>query len=139
MYGTRKLYQQLSTLVVAIKNCEETGNQEWEQRHMERAVKIVEDHLPHGSGFDAGTYLDFERSNEDRLIFTTSYHHMDEGGHYDGWSEHEVWVRPHLAFGFTLRITGRDRNDIKDYIGECFHHALDLTLDATSDVALEAA
>jgi hypothetical protein len=136
---TRKLYSQLTTLVVAIDNCVKTGNQEWEQRHVERACKIVEDHLPSGSGFDGGTHLDFERSNESRLIFTTAFHHMDEGGMYDGWTEHEIWVRPHLAFGITLTVKGRDRNQIKDYIGEVFDHALNLELDATSDVVLEAA
>ena len=91
---TRKLYEQLTTLVVAIQNCEASGNTEWEQIHIERACKIIEDHMPSGSGFDGGTHLDFERSNGKRLIFNTAFHHMTESGMYDGWSHHEVWVRP---------------------------------------------
>ena len=48
----------------------------------------------------------------------THFHHMNDGGFYDGWTEHSVVVTPSLVYGFDTRITGRDRNDIKNYIGE---------------------
>ena len=45
---------------------------------------------------------------------------MNEYGAYVGWTEHDVIVTP--AFdGFNLRVTGRDRNQIKEYIGDVFH------------------
>jgi hypothetical protein len=49
---------------------------------------------------------------------------MTEGGMYDGWTEHTVVVTPSLAFGINIRITGRNRNDIKDYLHDVFHEAL---------------
>jgi hypothetical protein len=73
---------------------------------------------PSGSGFDNGTQIDRDRS--DVLIFSTSFHHMDEAGGYDGWTEHTVRVKPSLAWGFDLTVSGRDRNGIKDYIADVF-------------------
>lgn len=75
-----------------------------------------------GSGFDAGSFLDLNSTSK-RLIFVTSFHHMDEHGGYDGWTEHKVIVTP-LFQGFDIRVTGRDRDGIKDYIGETFYHWL---------------
>ena len=49
---------------------------------------------------------------------------MDEHGGYDGWTEHKIIVTPSLVYGFELRVTGKDRNDIKDYIAEVMHGAL---------------
>jgi hypothetical protein len=83
-------------------------------------IPAVNDSAPSGSGFDSGTTLNEEKSKENRLVFDTAFHHMDEWGGYDGWTEHQVIVTPSLVFGFTLRITGRDRNGIKDYINDVF-------------------
>jgi len=49
---------------------------------------------------------------------------MSEHGYYDGWTSHIVTARASLAHGFTLTISGADRNGIKDYVGETFNHAL---------------
>ena len=50
---------------------------------------------------------------------------MTEHGYYDGWTEHDVIVTPSLRSpGFSLRITGRNRRDIKEYIADAFHDAL---------------
>ena len=48
---------------------------------------------------------------------------MSETGFYDGWTEHKVIVTPSFA-GIDLRITGRNRNDIKDHIHDCFSSIL---------------
>lgn len=79
--------------------------------------------LPSGSGVDSGTQIDRDKSNPGKIVLSTSYHHMDEGGCYDGWTEHTVIVTPSFS-GFDLRITGRNRNDIKDYLGDRYYHAL---------------
>jgi hypothetical protein len=73
---------------------------------------------PSGSGFDNGTQIDEDRS--DVLRFATAFHHMDECGMYDGWTEHTIRVKPSLAWGFDLKVSGRDRNGIKDYIADVF-------------------
>lgn len=122
----KTLAERIAELVQARANClaREPVNQEWAERHEERALDLVSRHLPSGSGFDAGTALDLDKSTGEKLVFTTSFHHMNEGGMYDGWTQHTITVRPSLLFGFVLTVGGRDRNDIKNYIGETFHEAL---------------
>lgn len=112
-------YVKLARLIQARINCIESENVEWIDKHDESIDKIMET-APSGSGFDNGTKLSFQKSTGKKLVFYTSFHHMDENGFYDGWTEHEITVRPCLQFGFDLRIGGQNRNDIKDYISETF-------------------
>ena len=79
--------------------------------------------MPSGSGWDCGTKVS-EDSKPDRLVFYGEFHHMDEQGSYDGWTDHSIIVTPSLAHGFKMRITGKDRNEIKDYLHEMFDFAL---------------
>ena len=116
--------QRCAQLLQSILNCEKSGNWEWRDRHTTRLEKLVREAMPSGSGFDAGTTLDMDQSTPERLVFTTSFHHMDESGGYDGWTDHRVSVRPSLVFSLLVTVSGRDRNQIKDYIAETFHSAL---------------
>jgi hypothetical protein len=118
-----KIYSKIAMLVSARIQCEKTGNTEWFNNHTERISEMVSENLPSGSGFDLGTTLDLNLSTADHLVFYTSFHHMYVGM-YDGWTEHMVTVTPSLANGFNLRITGRNRNDIKEYIGQLFTETL---------------
>jgi hypothetical protein len=45
---------------------------------------------------------------------------MNETGFYEGWTEHTIRVKPSLAWGFDLSISGPDRDGIKDYIADVF-------------------
>lgn len=107
----------------AFHNCQKSGNTEWRDKWEARIEAIMTD-APSGSGIDSGTELDWEKSNGNKLVFTTAYHHMNEHGMYCGWTEHTVTVKPHLYHGFTLTISGRNRNDIKDYLHEIFSYWL---------------
>jgi hypothetical protein len=118
------LYKRLARLVGQYHRCVESNNVEWRDRSEERIRKLVNEHLPHGSGFDSGCALQLDASTEDKLTITTSFHHMNENGYYDGWTEHVVRVKASLAFGFTLTISGPNRNQIKDHFYECFDYAL---------------
>ncbi len=121
----RYLYSELSRLIQARSGLlKKTDTREWIDKHEDMIETLVKDHMPSGSGFDAGTKLDLERSHADKLVFTTGFHHMNDGGFYDGWTEHEVHVTPSLASNYHMRITGRDRRDIKDYIYQSFDHAI---------------
>lgn len=116
------LVQQFAAAFVAMRNCERSGNDR--RGRWESALEtLAADHLPSGSGFDSGSRFIAEESRPDRLIFATSFHHMNESGFYDGWTEHRVIVTPEFD-GFGLKVTGRDRRGIKDYIAESFHLAL---------------
>lgn len=72
-------------------------------------------------------------STPNRIVIDTAFHHMNDGGYYDGWSEHSVIITPSLVWGYEIRVTGRNRNDIKDYIAETFQHALSRALVVTFD------
>ena len=118
-----KIYQKIAHLLQAIRNCNESCNVEWLEKHQETLDAIARHCLPRGSGFDAGTTID-EESTPQRIILHTSFHHLDENGFYCGWSDHDVIVSPCLMFDFQTRITGRDKRDIKDYIQSEFNYRL---------------
>lgn len=124
------LYRRLAGLVVAASNAQRNDNPAWADRHVAAAEALAKEHLPSGSGFDAGSQIDWNKSRPDCLVIETSFHHMTENGFYDGWTSHTVLIRPSLAFGLDVRVTGRNRNDIKEYIADCFHNALTLDVDA---------
>ena len=118
------LYRRLANLVLARQNCKASSNAEWYTRHEAEIKRLVKEHMPSGSGIDCGTGFDFTRSTHDRLVFNTSYHHMNESGMYSGWTEHSVTVVPVLWTPFELRISGENRNDVKDYLHAVFSEAL---------------
>lgn len=114
----------LVNAIVARDNCAKSANSEWLAKWESQIAQLME-LLPHGSGFDSGTKLDESKTApRSRVVFTTAFHHMNDGGYYDGWTQHSVTVKPSLLHGFTLSISGRNRNEIKDYIGEVFESVL---------------
>jgi hypothetical protein len=120
----RKLFEVLASSIEARAHCVKSGNTEWFWKHGETAEQLTADHMPSGSGVDSGTTIDLDKSTADKIVFHTSYHHMNDGGYYDGWTEHDVIVTPSLASGFNIKVTGRDRNGIKDYLGDLFYESL---------------
>jgi len=104
--------------------------------HSESAKEAIEaltaQFLPHGSGFDSGCKIDLD-SKPGTIKIATAFHHLNENGYYDGWSDHIVTVTPSLEFGFDLKISGINRNAIKDYISDMFNHALGLPIVAAWD------
>jgi len=118
------LYRELASLVAARANCRKSNNGEWLDKHTESLWYLANNYLPSGSGIDCGTKIDLDASTPNRLVFTFSFHHMNDVGMYDGWTEHALIVTPSLTSGIDLRITGKDRNQVKDYLYEVYHHAL---------------
>ena len=117
---TQPLYKHIVSSVVARANCQKTGNTEWELKHAETLETIARECLPSGSGIDNGTQIDLDASTEDKIVLTTAFHHMDDGGYYDGWTDHTVTVTADLLSTISLKISGRNRNEIKDYLYDVF-------------------
>jgi hypothetical protein len=92
---------------------------DYKQPHKDAIMNMCE-HLPHGSGLDCGVIFNFDESTPDKLVFMADFHHINDSGYYDGWSKHKVIITPSLQYGLSLRITGLDRNYIKDYLHELF-------------------
>ncbi len=129
----RPLYKTIASLLTAYANCVKTGNSEWESNHRASLDELVDSFMPSGSGVDNGTKLDFDRSHSERLVFTCGYHHMNDGGMYDGWTEHTVKVTPSLVSGFDVNVSGRNRNDIKSYLAELFDYDLSQLVQQDAD------
>ena len=115
----------VSGILNAIDNCRKMGNPNPIDAHEERLTELLKE-LPHGSGLDAGVEFDSDNSTSEKLVFLTAFHHMNENGYYDGWTEHKIIIKPSLQFGFTISITGRDRNQIKEYLHEVFQNTFTL-------------
>lgn len=112
---------------------------------MHRLEIIGNNHLPSGSGFDAGTMIYMPETgltqvaaygatnkHHDVIRLKSHYHHMDESGGYRDWSELKIAIRPcFLAPGFTLRITTPTYGNVRsmrdmdiDYWYDAFYEAL---------------
>lgn len=151
----RYLYSELASKAQAWHNCDETmaryedeaktptarpsavcyyeNARDWRWEHSTRMNELTKQFMPSGSGFDNGTFISFEDSHGEKLVFRTSFHHMNENGFYDGWTEHIVTVTPSFSGTPNVRISGRNRNDIKEYIAECFLTALTRDIEHTAD------
>jgi hypothetical protein len=115
------LYQELARKISARQNCVVSNNEEWEIKHGEDIRQLVE-LLPHGSGIDGETALDYGKSNRDRIVLLAEFHTMDENGFYGRWIAYRVTVTPSLVCGIDLTITDNfgKHSDIKDYLYETY-------------------
>jgi len=114
-----KVYQRIAQLVQARKNCIATVNTLWQEKHEEALHSIAKNLLPHGSGIDCGTKIDIENSTDKKIILTLDFHFMDDNGYYDGWGEFKIIVTPSFN-GIDMKIIGRDRRYIKDYLYDLY-------------------
>lgn len=104
----------------AFQNCVKSNNVEWKEKH-EDSINAMLENLPSGSGIDSGTKFEWELSNPEKLVFSFGFHHMNDAGYYDGWTEHKAIITPSLYFGININITGKNRNMIKDYLTDLFN------------------
>lgn len=118
------IYREFAALIAAIANCRKSNNGEWLDKHSENVEFLCKNYMPSGSGIDSGTKIDMDKSTPEKLVFYTSFHHMNDCGMYDGWTEHTITVRASLQFGIDISIGGRDRNQIKEHLHDTYHHAL---------------
>lgn len=107
-------------------SCQE-ADEKWKmiEFHNNQIKNLIDGYLPSGAGLDMGVSLD-DSSHEDRLVFQANFHHMDEHGYYDGWSDHKVIITPTFIGDFNIRVTGRNVNNIKDHIADTFYHCLSI-------------
>jgi hypothetical protein len=115
MYTTRDFYSQLAGYIAWYK----TAHADFKEQALDKINKLVGE-LPYGSGFDSGCSIDLEKSNGEKIVIKTAFHHMDENGYYDGWTEHTVIITSSLQYGFNVNVTGKNKNQIKNYIFEVF-------------------
>jgi len=134
---TEPCYRMLASTIQARLNCLEKGNGEWLDKHTELLRLIEREILPRGSGIDSGTTIDLDRSHGERIVLTTPFHHMNESGMYDGWTDHTITIRASLWATIDITIGGPNRNQIKDYLGDVFHTVLMANVCETYDHATD--
>lgn len=110
----------LAGVIQAYKNCIESKNFEWEEKHLEY-INDEAKKLPYGSGFDVGCEIDLPQCTDIKIVILTSFHCMDEWGGYTHWQDYEVVVTP--TFGsFHVRVIGSNKQGLKDYTREVFYN-----------------
>lgn len=123
------IYQQISAKFQAYQNCIKNNNDIWRNKHVDNINGLIENYLPHGSGIDSDIELDFDNSKHNKLIFTFEYHHMDQNGFYCEWESYKLIVTPSLSNKIELKIIGKNKNFVKDYLYEIFDNALRKEID----------
>jgi hypothetical protein len=131
-----KVYQRIASIIGwqenLIKGKNDDQISQWFPETHNQLGAIENDYLMHGSGFDAGTCIfPYPESKPDRIVGHTAFHHMDEYGGYDDWSEFDFVVTPTLQSpGYRLRIIEKDiirkykaRGDV-DYFYDELDHCL---------------
>jgi hypothetical protein len=114
MKNTKEFYSEIAKSINWYKNTEDFIDNAIEK------IARLEKMLPYGSGFDNGSKIDLEKSTDQKIIIITSFHHVNEYGHYIGWTEHKVIITSCLKHGFQIKITGINKNRIKDYLYDVF-------------------
>ena len=109
---------ELAKAFQAYKNCIASKNTFWDDKWKSQIEEMV-DLLPSGSGIDTGCQFDWDKSTGEKLVFNLSFHHMDDG-FYNGWTQHTITITPSFVFGYSMKISGKDRNGIKDYLSDVF-------------------
>lgn len=104
---------------------------EWVQLYTTAANDIVKKYLPSGSGFDAGSLIDWETTQSEYIVISAPFHPMDAHGYYKDWVELMVAITPSLI-GFNLHIMGSPEpevDELKDYVHQVFSDCLQAEID----------
>jgi hypothetical protein len=111
----------LSSTAIAVHNCRQSGNKEW-QSIWEDVLANAEEELPHGSGFDFYPVVtDLNKVTDRHFTIFGRYHAMDENGYYDGWSDYTIHVWATFD-GVAVTCVGGGKHN--EYIRERFWEAL---------------
>ena len=131
---SKTLVGHIACAVNSMARCNSNGNayaDKWESL----LAHIEKDILPRGSGFDCGCRIERSPRNPAYVQIAFSFHHMDESGRYDGWTEHTATFKPDFETGFSLHLSGKDHNSAKEYFSDILSELLsrDFRVVAQSD------
>lgn len=85
---------------------------------------ILQAYLPSRQGFEGGTDINARESRtSSRIVFSTTYRHVDANGEVYRCTNHKVIVKPAFG-GISVSVTGEDINNVKKYIAKIFQDAL---------------
>lgn len=108
-----KIFEKIAAKLIAMQNCVTSANLAWVERHAEALEEIMSE-APSGGGIDNGTELVECDSGEKKLVFSTAFHHSN------GWTDHVVTITPSFSNCISIKISGEDRFNIKEYLTDVF-------------------
>lgn len=136
--------QHIAQIMTARRNCAEWMNQplgghaeRMYRLHGAALTQLLEDCLPHGSGFDKGVSLSYEKTDveAERFVFDAPFHCMNSDGYYVGWTSFTVTVTPSFIGGMNIEIERDnepvdecDDESLMDMVCETIHEALSHTI-----------
>jgi hypothetical protein len=112
-----KLYEAIARKTNASLNADDIH---WSETFRDEAGALLE-YLPHGSGIDGTTEINWSKTKDQRLVISSSYHVMTDG-YYVRLINFNITITPDLRWGMNLKITGnfgRDQN-IKNSLEDTF-------------------
>jgi len=121
-----KVYKKIAQELRVIEN--PNASELWRKRAFANLEYIGKELLPSGSGFDSGCEIILDKSTPNKIFIRCDFHHMNNDGYYDGWSYHTCIITPDLAYDHDMKVTGRDKRDIKSYILDTIYSAIDTTI-----------
>lgn len=128
----RLMYVELAHVLGTLRSLRDKASSEHDEKMLtmwEEWLSRLVSMLPSGSGIDNGTSVNEASSHVGKIVLETAYHHMDEYGGYDGWTNHTITITP--TFGsIYVRMSGPNRNQIKDYLFDTYHEALNMDVSA---------
>jgi hypothetical protein len=129
MSTNETLIQAIMACAGCVERCKANNNAEWLPRWQKRLTSLYA-LLPSGSGIDNGTKI---RTMESwKLTLIADFHHMNDQGVYDGWTEHVVTVRPDWR-GIRVNVSGPNRDKIRDHLVELYQCTLDALVECDGD------
>jgi hypothetical protein len=121
-----KVYEKMASLLAEYNKY--IGENE-QKRMLRRAIEeFVAEYMPKGGGWKDGTSIDLTESNDSEIVLRGTYYHVISYGNYGAPTEHKILIDASLSRGFKVKVTGRDKNDVKDELYERFVGALNTTL-----------
>lgn len=117
---TKPLYVTLAECQAAQTASIKKDNREWVERWGRHITSLVS-LLPSGSGVDTGTEM--VSMSDNHLVMRCGFHHMNEHGVYDGWTNHTIRVTPGWG-GINVVVTGPNREGVREHLSELYYTAL---------------
>ena len=79
--------------------------------------------LPIGNGIEKECVISL-KSTKKRIVIDTAYWHPNDNYETGLWTDHQVVITPSFEGEINIRVTGKNVDNIKEYINEVFRKAL---------------
>jgi len=104
-----KLYQKIAR-VASQKNTPKKAKE----------LSLLQELLPIGNGIETGCVI-LLKSTKKRIVIET---HPNDSYETSRWTAHQVIITPSFEREINIRITGKNKDNVKDYLHDIFREAL---------------